>query len=90
MHAARAHGQISASPVPCQKLSDRYLAAESQKIVTTTPSFSFRRDFACAATHVGAGRNADQQAFFARQPQHHRVRVFGGDFDAARPRALGS
>src|SRR6476619_7444902 len=31
------HGQISASPVvpPCQKLSERYFEAESQKIVTT-------------------------------------------------------
>src|SRR5215212_217386 len=36
------HGQFSASPIgSAQKLSERYLLAESQKIVTTTPSFSF-------------------------------------------------
>src|SRR5262249_14311270 len=37
----RHHGQFSASLVTsCQKLSDKYLAAESEKIVTTTPSFN--------------------------------------------------
>src|SRR5215472_14256858 len=35
-----AHGQTSASPVPDQKSSERYLEAESEKMVTTTPSLS--------------------------------------------------
>src|SRR4030095_5740372 len=39
----RGHGQFSASLLSSdsrQKLSERYSAAESQKIVTTTPSFN--------------------------------------------------
>src|SRR5678815_499946 len=46
-----AHGQISASLSidSRQKLSERYLAAESQKIVTTTPSFNSDATFIAAA-----------------------------------------
>src|ERR1700722_20006053 len=45
----RAHGQVSASAASSrQKSSDMYLAAESQKIVTTTPSFNFDATFSAA------------------------------------------